>query len=65
MYKTEVSSVDDGIKEYICMTLNEFKDRYRNHQKSFNNAKYERETSLSKYGTLRESNDDSGLSGRF
>ena len=48
------------------MTSNEFKDRYRNHQKSFNNAKCENETELSKYvWNLRENNDNTELSGRL
>ena len=50
VYKAGVSSTDDDfIKEYIGMTSNEFKDRYRNHQNSFNDAEYEKETELSKY----------------
>jgi hypothetical protein len=31
------------------MTANYFKERYRNHKKSFTNATYKNETELSKY----------------
>ena len=44
------TSYDDGsIKEYIGITSNEFKDRYMNHQKSFDNAIYEKEMEILKY----------------
>jgi hypothetical protein len=36
-------------KEYIGMTANSFKERYRNHKKYFNLIRYEKETELSKY----------------
>ena len=35
-------------KTYIDMTGNDFKQRYRNHMKSFKNSKYRNETELSK-----------------
>ena len=50
VYKAVVTSLDDGLKkEYIGMTANSFKERYRNHKKSFNLIRYEKETELSKY----------------
>ena len=51
IYKAEVSTTDQDqtTKTYIGMTSNEFKQRYRNHEKSFNNEKYKNETELSKY----------------
>ena len=42
---------DQTTKTYIGMTLNEFKQCYRNHEKSFNNETYKNKTELSKsYG---------------
>ena len=51
VYKAVVTSLDDGLKkEYIGMTAaNSFKERYRNHKKSFNIIRYEKETELSEY----------------
>ena len=50
VYKADVDSIDDRcIKKFIVMTSKEFKDRYRNQQKPFYNAKYENEMELSKY----------------
>ena len=50
IYKAVVTSLDDGLKkEYIGMTANSFKERYRNHKKYFNLIRYEKETELSKY----------------
>ena len=37
------------VETYVGMTAPEFKDRYRNHNKSFKHAKYKNETTLSKY----------------
>ena len=37
------------MKTYIGLMETPFKDRYRNHVKSFNNEKYQKETELSKY----------------
>ena len=67
MYKAGVSSTDDDIiKEYIGTTSNEFKDRYRNHQNSFNDAEYEKETELSKYiWDFKRKQRRSEESGRF
>ncbi len=36
-------------KHYIGMTANTFKERYRNHIKSFNHKRYSNDTELSKY----------------
>ena len=36
-------------KNTLVLSSNEFKDRYMNHQNSFNNITYEKETELSKY----------------
>jgi hypothetical protein len=50
VYQAEVTTRDNGeIKHYVGMTANSFKERYRNHQKSFTNATYKNETELSKY----------------
>ena len=50
VYKAEVSADDYGGKKiYISMTANGFKQRYRNHQKSFNNEEYKNGTELSKH----------------
>jgi hypothetical protein len=49
VYKAEITSLDDGLtKQYIGMTSNPFKERYRNHKKSFNNIRYEKKTKHSK-----------------
>ena len=54
MNKAEVSSVDDGsIKEYIGMTSNEFKERYRNHQKSFIKGKRKQQRFRMKWTVLK------------
>ncbi len=46
----EVTTKDDNDrKTYIGMTATTFKDRYRNHKKSFDDIKYENETELSKH----------------
>ena len=37
------------VQTYIGMTSTEFKDRFRNHTKSFKNRKYKSETTLSQY----------------
>ena len=49
--QAEVSTTDQDQtkKTYIGMTSNKFKQRYRNHEKSFNNEKYKNKTELSKY----------------
>ena len=50
VYQAEVITRDNGeIKHYIGMTANSFKERYRNHKKSFTNATYMNEAELSKY----------------
>ena len=50
VYEAEVITRDNGeIKHYIGMTANSFKERYRNHKKSYTNATYMNETELSKY----------------
>ncbi len=36
-------------KHYIGMTVSTFKERYRNHIKSFNHKRYSNDTELSKY----------------
>ena len=46
-------------EHYIGMTPNTFKERFRNHMKSFNHKKYSNETELSKYvWHLKENNTD-------
>ena len=60
IYKAVVTTTDNTqSKEYIGMTANEFKQRYRNHQKSFRDDKYENETELSKYVWSLKKNDRS------
>ena len=50
IYRADVSNdKDDEKKFYIGLTEPQFKDRYRNHTKSFKHAKYSKETELSKY----------------
>ena len=48
--KAEVTTADNQEKKvYIGVTANAFKERYRNHRKSFKNWKYANETELSKF----------------
>ena len=50
VYKAEIKSENNGtIKTYIGMTSNTFKERYRNHLKSFKHPQYSSETELSKH----------------
>ena len=50
IYQAEVTTPDDGeMKKCIGMTANDFKQRYRNHLKSFRNEKHANETELSKH----------------
>ena len=50
VYQAEVTTNDnDETKKYIGITANEFKQRYRNHAKSFQHQKYANDTELSKY----------------
>ena len=50
VYQAIVSNDKDLVKKkYIGLTETPFKERYRNHKKSFNNRKYHNETELSKY----------------
>ena len=47
VYQAEVTTRDNGeIKHYVEMTANYFKERYRNHKKSFTNATYKNEKEL-------------------
>jgi hypothetical protein len=57
VYEARVTTEDDGkVMNYIGMTANDFKERYRNHQKSFRDVIYSNETELSKYiWTLKHS----------
>ena len=50
VYQAEVTATDNNeTKIYIGVTANDFKARYRNHQKSLNNRRYQNETELSKH----------------
>ena len=50
VYKATISTGStQDTKHYIVMTSNTFKERYRNHIKSFTHKKYSNETELSKY----------------
>ena len=46
VYKAEITSQNGTVKTYIGMTSNSFKERYRNHLKSFNHRQYSSETEL-------------------
>jgi hypothetical protein len=49
----------NSTKHYIGMTANTFKERYRDHIKSFQNKKYSNDTELSKYiWNLKENGQD-------
>ncbi len=50
VYKfTVTTSNTNSTKHYIGMTTSTFKERYRNHIKSFNHKRYSNDTELSKY----------------
>ena len=50
VYQAEVTTKDQSDrKTYIGMTATTFKDRYRNHKKSFDDIKHENDTELSKH----------------
>ena len=50
VYKATISTGNtQDTKHYIGMTSNTFKERYRNHIKSFTHKKYSNETELSKH----------------
>ena len=50
IYKAEVTTTDNQTtKQYVGMTSNAFKNRFRNHQKSFRDKKHQNETELSKF----------------
>ncbi len=46
---TVTTSNTNSTKHYIGMTASTFKERYRNHIKSFNHKRYSNDTELSKY----------------
>ena len=60
VYQADVTTKDNGErKSYIGITANEFNQRYRNHLKSFRNAKYSNDTELSKHvWNLKKENKD-------
>ena len=50
VYKAQIKSQNNGtVKTYIGMTSNAFKERYRNHIKSFKHPQHSSETELSKH----------------
>ncbi len=50
VYKATVTTSNtNSTKHYIGMTASTFKERYRNHIKSFNHRRYSNDTELSKY----------------
>ena len=63
VYKAEIKTKEDReTKEYIGMTANDFKVRYRNHIKSFKHKRYEFDTELSKYvWKLKNAGKDYGI----
>ena len=49
MYSAEVTSAnEENTKVYIGISETPFKTRFRNHQKSMNHRKYQKDTELSK-----------------
>ena len=56
--RTKIAARDNGeTRFYIGITARTFKERFRNHQKSFNIATYANDTELSKYiWSLKKSN---------
>ena len=58
IYQADVTNdVDDEYKFYNGLTESSFKERFRNHTKSFNHRLYQNETELSKYiWTLKHQN---------
>ena len=58
IYQADVTNdVDDEYKFYYGLTETSFKERFRNHTKSFNHRQYQNETELSKYiWTLKHQN---------
>ena len=52
IYQADVTNdVDDEYKFYYGLTESSFKERFRNHTKSFNHARYQNETSSTHLGT--------------
>ena len=60
VYKATISTRStNDTKHYIGMTSNTFKERFRNHIKSFTHKKYSNETEVLKYvWHLKENNTD-------
>ena len=58
IYQADVTNnADDEYKFYYGLTESSFKERFRNHTKSFNHPRYQNETELSKYvWTLKHQN---------
>ena len=63
LYKATIStSITNDTKHYIGMTSRTFKERYRNHIKSFTHKKYSNETELSKHiWHLKQNKTDSTI----
>jgi hypothetical protein len=60
VYKATISTSNiNDTRHYIGMTASTFKERYRNHIKSFTHKKYSNETELSKHvWHLKQNNKD-------
>ena len=58
VYKADVEIMENQkVYSYIGMTATTFKERYRNHVKSFNDIKYKANTELSKFiWSLKQAN---------
>ena len=58
IYQADVTNDVDGEYKFYCgLTETSFKERIRNHTKSFNHRQYQNETELSKYiWTLKHQN---------
>ena len=66
VYQAEVITKEDNdIKTYIGMTATKFKDRYRNHKKSFEDIKHENDTELSKHVWKLKTRNNLVYTGQF
>ena len=63
VYRATVTTGNaDNTRHYIGMTASTFKERYRNHIKSFNHKRYSNDTELSKHiWQLKNNNQDFNL----
>ena len=57
IYEAKVITSDDEERIYVGSTGNEFKERFRGHKSSFNNAKKRKSTALSEYIWTKKDNN--------